>query len=123
MNPDDYLSAAETARVLGVSRQRVSAMITEGDLPAVYPWPRAVRIPRSAVEAWKAGDRPEPVHRTAARHYVLYEGDVMSIDSLSEEEINALCRKFIRERRPNLRPVDIEAWSKSMTATLIAHRP
>jgi excisionase family DNA binding protein len=49
---DDYISGAEAASILGVSRQRVSQLVESGDLPAVRPWPRAIRIPRAAVEAW-----------------------------------------------------------------------
>lgn len=120
MNLDDYVSASEASRLLGVSRQRVSAMIREGDLPAVHPWPRAVRISRAALDAYLAGDRPPAVHRTAARHWVLYECDVESMDALTSEQLRVALVAFIGERRPRWAMDERRDWASRMADRLAA---
>ena len=45
------LSQAETAELLGVSRDTVKRMIRDGDLPVVR-LRGSVRIPRRGLEAW-----------------------------------------------------------------------
>lgn len=120
MNVDEFVSASEAARMLGVTRQRVSAMIRDGDLPAVHPWPRAVRINRQHLAAWAAGERPVPVHRTATRNYVLYEADVDSIDELSIDQLRALCLRFIGQRRPLWSADEARTWADQMADQLTA---
>lgn len=114
------MSASEAARMLGVSRQRVSAMIRDGDLPALHPWPRAVRIPRAALLAWQGGQRPEPVHRTAARQWVLWEADASSIDELDEVSVRALCRRFIDERRSEWSAEAKREWAAKTARSLVS---
>lgn len=121
MNPDDYVSAAEAARMLGVSRQRVSQMIHTGALPGVHPWPRAVRVPRAAIDAWVAGERPKPIHRTAARQYVLFVSEAGSIDMIDRAQLAALCRQFATERRPEWGPGEVRRWADKMADNLLAN--
>jgi excisionase family DNA binding protein len=119
---EDYLSAAAVARILGVSRQRVSTMVREGDLPAVYPWPRAVRIPRSAVDAWVKGERRVPITRTAARQFVVETAGVATIEQLLLPASRKLCRQFINERRPEWSVSERREWVDDMADYLASRR-
>jgi predicted DNA-binding transcriptional regulator AlpA len=122
VNPDQYVSAAEAARILGVTRQRVSTMVNDGDLPGtVYPWPRAVRIPLASIEAWKAGKRRIPVTRTAARAYVLAAEGAASAEWVSLPKIRKHTRAFIDERRPEWTPVARRAWAYEMADAIASH--
>ena len=76
---EQYVSAAEAARMLGVSRQRVSHLVNTGDLLSVKPWPGAVRIPVSAINDWQAGVRRPATTKTAAIDYVLSQGGELSV--------------------------------------------
>ena len=50
----EVLSVSETAVFLGVGRDRVRALVTAGELPAVKLGPRSTRIPVSALREWLA---------------------------------------------------------------------
>ena len=45
------LRAGDVARLLGLGRSKVSAMLSAGELPAIR-FGRSVRVPRVALERW-----------------------------------------------------------------------
>lgn len=96
----DYMNETEAAEYLGTSRQYVHKIIKQGKLNCVRPWPRAVRIARSEVEAWGSGHRPTPITPRAAARYVmdLTEGD--SIESVESETLRLMVLQFLESRRP-----------------------
>jgi len=49
----EHMTVRETADELGVSTQRVYKLVKDGKLPSVRPWPRAVFIPKAAVQQRK----------------------------------------------------------------------
>ena len=53
-DPDELLSARETARILNTSGQTVYRLINSGKLPAVKVSPRLLRIRRADLEAYIA---------------------------------------------------------------------
>ncbi len=117
--PQGWMRIIDAANLLGVSRSRVGAMVKEGALPCLRPWPRTVLVKRSAVLAWQAGERPTPVHKTAARQYVVRHNDAESVHALSIGVIKATLREFIEERRDwewDIR----QRWVEGMAAILMA---
>jgi Helix-turn-helix domain len=81
---EQYVSAAQAARILGVSRQRVSQLVTRGDILSVKPWPGAVRIPMTAITDWQEGRRRPATTKTAAIDYVLsQQGEMPVYDTLA----------------------------------------
>lgn len=58
--PPDFLSVREFARALSVSRSLVYRLVDEGKLPSVRVG-AAVRIPRAALDALRAGQSARPV--------------------------------------------------------------
>lgn len=122
--PSKFLSVAEAAIILGVTTQRVHTMIREGDIDAIRPWPRQVLLNRTNVEAWAAGERGEPVNKTALRRYIIERTEAENISEVSLALMLDLAREFISERRPNL-AADTEArdlWCERMVMQ-IAARP
>ena len=47
-----FLTIAETARELGMSRKLVYSMAKEGKLPALQFSPRSIRVSRAELSAW-----------------------------------------------------------------------
>jgi excisionase family DNA binding protein len=97
--PPGWMSIIDAANLLGVSRSRVGAMVKDGGLPCIRPWPRTVLVKRSAVLDWQAGKRPNPVHKTAARQYVVEHCEAESVHALSVGVIKATLHEFIADRR------------------------
>jgi excisionase family DNA binding protein len=120
MSADEWVSASEAARIMGVSRQRVGAMVNEGDLDAVRPWPRAVRIRMSDVAQWMDGHRPLPIHRTACRTYVLEHAGVETFDAVDVDTATRLTSQFIAERRPLWLSERAETYVFQMLPRLLA---
>ena len=63
MTDPQLVTAAEAARLLGVTRQRVLELAASADFPAAEPTPTGGRVwPREAVQAWAATHPgPDPV--------------------------------------------------------------
>ena len=93
--------------MLGVTRQRVSALIANGDLISVRPWPGAVRIPMSAVEDWQAGVRRPAITKTAAVNYILAQGGEMPVSETLYAYITGARPEWEEDRR--------EEWVNDMT--------
>ncbi len=55
--PPDYLTIAEVARKLRLSRKKVKALIEEEGLPAYDLGDRAYRVPAEKFEEWLEGRR------------------------------------------------------------------
>lgn len=119
MTKDSHVSASYAARMLGVSRQRVSTMVREGDLPAVRPWGRALLIPRDAIEAWKRGERPPSISTMAVRKFVLDASEADALDSIGPARMNSLCRSFIAQARPNWTRDEQHKWAEAVSARLV----
>jgi excisionase family DNA binding protein len=105
---DDFVNTTEAAEMLGVSRQRVSAMVRDGILPAVRPWPRAVRIARADIAAYLQGDGLPPIHLTAVRGFINNSGIV------GVRRRKAAIREYIDERRPAWPEAERKAWADTM---------
>lgn len=120
MSESEYVSAAEAGRILGVSRQRVSQMLSDGDLPHVKPWPRAVRIPRTAIESWQRGERRMPVTKTAMRSYILASEGVDDLGELDATEISDVCDGYIYTARPEWDEAQKDEWVQEMTAVMLS---
>jgi excisionase family DNA binding protein len=96
--PETYVSSAEAARMLGVSRQRVTKMVEDGDVIALRPWPGAVRIPMSSIEDWQAGIRRPGISKTAALDYLL-NNEI--IDPLADQDATVrILAEYIEGARP-----------------------
>ena len=50
----EAVGPSEAARLLGIGRNRMRAILASGELPAVRLGPRSIRIPVSALRAWLA---------------------------------------------------------------------
>jgi excisionase family DNA binding protein len=114
----DYVSASEAARILGVSRQRVAAMVRDNEIEHFRPWPRHVLIPRHAVESWGRGVRPEPIHKTAVRHWIMGREQVDTLDALTPEYLAELTAVFIDTFRPTWDTQSKANWVTAMTGLL-----
>jgi excisionase family DNA binding protein len=114
----EYVTAAEAARILGVSRQRVVTMVRDGDLPCIRPWPRQVLIHRDALSAWQAGERREPVTMMAARRFVLDCTEADTVGEVSPSLMADCLIRFIAERRPEWDGPARSDWMTDMAARL-----
>lgn len=104
--PVDCVTALEAARMLGVTRNRVYALVNKGQLPGIRPWPYHLLIPRQAVEERVANTSRVPFSRpvgsiasTALRNFV-----AMRIEDDPAEATPAIVKdlayEFITQQRP-----------------------
>lgn len=119
---DDYVTASEAARIIGVSRQRVAAMIRANQITHVRPWPRQVLIPRSALTAWMDGKRPPAIHKKAVADWIIAREGVTLIELFDLDYLRALIRMFIDEARPEWDDTSKDNWVEGMH-TLLVSRP
>jgi excisionase family DNA binding protein len=119
MLTDDYVTASEASRILGVSRQRVATMVRENEIDHVRPWPRTVLIPRSALDAWMHGQRPAPIHKTACRHWILEREQCERIDMIDPEYLGQLVALFISTFRPEWDDTSKRNWCIGMLSMLM----
>jgi len=118
LTTEDYVNASEAARMLGVSRQRVAAMVRDDEIDHVRPWPRQVLIPRSAIDAYAHGDRRPPIHKTACRDWILAHERADSIDNIDADRVGQLCVAFIVASRPDWDATSIQNWVAGMIGLL-----
>lgn len=100
----DCVTALEAARMLGVTRNRVYALVNKGQLPGIRPWPYHLLIPRQAVEE-RVATRPTfsrpagSIASTALRNFV-----AMRIEDDPAEAtpatVETLAFEFITQQRP-----------------------
>jgi hypothetical protein len=51
INPAEWVTAAEAARLLGISHQRVHQLTERGALAAVRPWPLVTLVSVESIES------------------------------------------------------------------------
>lgn len=119
---DDYVTAAEAARILGVSRQRVAAMVRDNEIDFVRPWPRQVLIHRVVLDRWMNGDRPVPIHKTACRQWILQREGIDTLDTLNVQYLWNVTREFIDHHRPGWDEQSKNNWATGMHR-LLTSRP
>lgn len=121
--PTDYINLTEAADMLGVTRQRLSHMVRDGDIAHIRPWPRSVLVKTTDVEAWQAGERVrQPVHKTAARQYVLDRTEADSVDEVNLHTLHSLLYEFISDRRDDLNSDNRRLWAEGMVGILAGSR-
>jgi excisionase family DNA binding protein len=57
---DEYITATDAARELGISRSALHSRIQRGEIRAIRPSPRLLLIPRSEVERWRGKGKLKP---------------------------------------------------------------
>jgi excisionase family DNA binding protein len=119
---DEYVTAAEAARILGVSRQRVVTLVRKGDINVIRPWPRQVLIRRSDVDAWKAGGRRPSITLPAVREYLTECTDEPNAADVSAGLIATCLVSFIRDRRPEWDAARCDEWIETTTRRLARRR-
>lgn len=119
---EDYVTASEAARILGVSRQRVGAMVRDGEIEHVRPWPRQVLIRRSALREWQRGNRQQPIHKTACRHWIIEREGIQGLDTLNPQYLWNVVREFIDNHRPDWDETSKNNWTNGMHG-LLMRRP
>ena len=113
---EDFVTASEAARLLGVTRQRVANMIRDNELDAVRPWPRTVLIRKADIDAYMQGVRPTPIHKTAVRRWLFMQEGARH--GIPLETLTPLVRRFIAEHRPQWDERSRDNWTIGMLGLL-----
>src|SRR5262245_3669115 len=100
IDTDQWCTASEAARLLGVSTQRVYAMADEGLLEAVRPWPMVRIVKRESVAARISEGSAEPLTVAGARRWVLTHGGGQLPSTLDAEVLRDLVRSYVEKMRP-----------------------
>lgn len=118
---DDWTTASESARILGVSHQRVMQMAKEGSLRVARPWPHVLLIERVSLAEWVAGKRLTRIHPAAVRKYVLARTGTRHVYDADIDTVRDLTRAFIAEHRPRWIESRKDLWALDMASHLWHH--
>lgn len=116
---EQYVTASEASRILGVSRQRIATMVRDDEIEHIRPWPRQVLIPLRAVQAWAEGERRIPIHKTAVRNWIIGYDAAESIDAMEPERVGQLCMEYIKSHRPEWDDQSKTNWCIGMLRLLM----
>lgn len=120
LDTDEWTTASEAARILGVSAQRVAKMATEdGSLDACHPWPRVFLIGRSSLEAWMTGERQGRILPADARRFVLKHTGHTSIHLADPGDVEGWLLGFIIDARPRWSGERQREWATEMAGRLL----
>lgn len=107
-----YVRSSEAARIMGVSAQRVGAMIRQGDLKAVRPWPGATLVARAEIEAYLSREALPAITITELRRELTDRTEEQHVEHIAPELAESIALEFIRERRPRWAPERQGEWAQ-----------
>lgn len=120
IDPAEWTTASEAARLLGISHQRVLVLGDEGTIDVLRPWPRVALVSLASIAARQAGERAARVMPADARRDVLRRAGVRSIHELTEGDIEGHLVAFITDARPLWDTERCNAWATDMAQRLLA---
>jgi len=119
INADEWTTASEAARLLGVSSQRIIRMADEdGSLDVIRPWPHVTLVGRRSLAAWLAGARQERIGPANARRWLLKQCQAAQVQEIDIDVARDRLRDFIEQARPRWTPVRKDLWALEMAGTL-----
>ena len=117
LDTDAWCTAAEAARLLGVSPQRVNDMVNEdGLLDVIRPWDRVTLVSRHSLAEWLAGVRPPRIMRKDAREWACKQTGVDDLAALDREHVRDLMRQFIAAARPRWDAQRCDLWALNVAS-------
>lgn len=119
IDTDEWITAGEASRLLGVSQERIRAMGNEdGSLERISPWPRVSLISKASVEDRLAGVRQVRIGPPQARRWALKRMGVESLEHADLGALQDLLLDFIMESRPRWDKVRQDLWALDMASRL-----
>ena len=119
INPDEWTTASEAARLLGVSHQRVLTMANvDGSLDIIRPWPHVTLIGRASISRWQTGARQARITTAEVRRFVLARTDCGDVRTLNTSDLEGWVQAFIDEQRPRWSKAKRSEWAQSMARRL-----
>jgi len=116
---DEWITAGEASRLLGVSQERIRAMGNEdGSLERISPWPRVSLISRASVEDRLAGVRQVRIGPPQARRWALKRMGIETLGNADIDELRDVLLDFIMESRPRWAKVRQDLWALDMASRL-----
>jgi hypothetical protein len=108
---DEWVQAAEAARLLRVSRQRISMMAIEGIIETISPWDKLTLVSRRSVAERLAGAKPDPIRPRDARIWLFKRYEVTSMQDMLLPDVQDDMLAFIRWARPHWDQLRQERWA------------
>lgn len=116
---DEWITAGEAARLLGVTHTRVIQMADEeGTLDVLRPWPRVVVIGRQSIEEWEAGGRQTRIKATMVRRWLLDTTKAATVQEVDINVVRDLLRDYIEANRPRWDAKRKDLWALDMASVL-----
>lgn len=122
INPDEWTTASEAARLLGISSTRVLMLADDGVIDVLRPWPRVALVSMESIRARQAGEQLPRLMTTDARRYVLSRANARSIHELIPSDIEGHLIAFITEARPLWDAERRVGWVEDMQQRLLTTR-
>lgn len=112
IDPAEWTTASEAARLLGVSSQRVFVMADDdGSLDVLRPWPRVTLISRKSIATWMSGQRQLSTRPADAKRWLLKRTQVDDLHALHIDVIRDEMREYIEIARPRWTHKRKDLWA------------
>lgn len=118
LNPEDWTTAAEAARLMSIEPQRVLQLADDGALDVIRPWPRVTLIGRRSMAEYLAGYRQPKIGLPFARIWLLKHCQAASVQEIDIDTARDRLRDFIEEARPRWDATRKDLWALGMADSL-----
>lgn len=116
---DEWMTASEASRLLGVTHTRIAAMADEdGSLDIIRPWPRMSLVSVASVTAWQGGARQPRIQPAQVRKWLLARMRAATVQELDIDVVRDEVRDFIEEARPRWADGKKDLWALDMASHL-----
>lgn len=111
INTDEWVGSSEAARLLSISPQRVSQLVSDGSLDVLRPWTHVTLVSRRSIAEWLAGARQQRLSAAEIRRWLMKRSGATDVADIELEQARDLLLEFIMEARPRWSKARQDLWA------------